>query len=96
MKATVSCHTSYQIHTRGLSGAQRDSGSIHIQLRKPLDFFSEELLDTLYELLIIFRRLKELEYWFVSSSECHVLKVQLCTLGGLFDYQLECPILGRI
>ena len=44
------CHTSYQIHTRGLSGAQRVSGSIHIQLRKPLDFFSEELLDTLQQL----------------------------------------------
>ena len=42
------CHTLYQIHTPGLSGAQRVSGSIHIQLRKPLDIFSEELLETLY------------------------------------------------
>ena len=42
------CHTSYQIHTCGLSRAKRVFGSVHTQLRKGLHYLSTEFLDTLY------------------------------------------------
>ena len=47
IRAIMTCHTPYQIHTCGLSGAQRVLESVHMRLSKVADLFWHYLQDTL-------------------------------------------------